>query len=462
MIEVINQESLVTPLPFYEKKKKKKTHTATKTPPSEKVPTKDSDKTSQSSQAKLLIPNIQRDTYNPLLRYFVLHSLRVLIANSLCLGGKPTDPNDSEENKQPVDMTLPATHLDKGISTTQPLPEGTNTNPKDSERLKPLVDRDSSNPFVISLLGTNAQYQVDVDTIILTIVADIQALLGASDDELKDDSDDNVFEARDEINEDIQQVADEEETQSPEPSKEPSTEIPIEEHEKYEEATNSYADLRTIVEDYYKENVDHKSHTDKLVKKTMNRIEKIKLEVANEEEHVQEPQVSEQILITIVKALTKPTPELEMIISSSRLQITDTILKILIPQPKTKITGSSLNLLALCSPPKLVKASRKLHSDPDTSMRVPYEIHGKTYQLTKEEIQAHFEKEEKLEKATRKARLNKPELIKVVHKEATKSGVDPKALASKEGGQEFIKIQDAEIKFLNREHSKKIKKSREL
>ncbi|GJZ92546.1 hypothetical protein Tco_0664611 [Tanacetum coccineum] len=84
------------------------------------------------------------------------------------------------------------------------------------------------------------------------------------------------------------------------------------------------------------------------------------------------------------------------------------------------------------------------------------------YQLIEEEIQAHLDKEEKLEKAVREARLRKPELINVVHEEATKAGVDPKALSSVKGGQEFIKIQDAKFKVLNREHSEKIKKSREL
>ncbi|GJX90389.1 hypothetical protein Tco_0343715 [Tanacetum coccineum] len=105
------------------------------------------------------------------------------------------------------------------------------------------------------------------------------------------------------------------------------------------------------------------------------------------------------------------------------------------------------------SSPKLVKASSKVHPDPDTPIRVPYMIHGKMYQLTKDEIQAHLDKEEKLEQATKEAMLNKPELIKVVQEEATKAGVDPKILASAKGGQEFKKIQDAEIKVLNREHS---------
>ncbi|GKE35502.1 hypothetical protein Tco_1454824 [Tanacetum coccineum] len=40
----------------------------------------------------------------------------------------------------------------------------------------------------------------------------------------------------------------------------------------------------------------------------------------------------------------------------------------------------------------------------------------------------------------------KSKLIKVVHEEAAKVGINPKILASTKGGQEFRKIQDAKIK----------------
>ncbi|GJT07249.1 hypothetical protein Tco_0841711 [Tanacetum coccineum] len=84
------------------------------------------------------------------------------------------------------------------------------------------------------------------------------------------------------------------------------------------------------------------------------------------------------------------------------------------------------------------------------------------YKLNEEQIQAHLDKEEVLEKAAREAKLSKPELIKVVYEEATKARVDPKALSSKKGGQEFVKMQDAKIKVHNKEHSKKIKRAEEL
>ncbi|GJY70528.1 hypothetical protein Tco_0474231 [Tanacetum coccineum] len=111
---------------------------------------------------------------------------------------------------------------------------------------------------------------------------------------------------------------------------------------------------------------------------------------------------------------------------------------------------------------KLVKASSKVRLDLDAPLRVPYEIHGKMYQLTEEEIQAHLDKEENIEQAAKEVMLSKPELIKVFHEEAAKVVVDPKILASEKGGQEFRKIQDAKIKVLNKEHFEKNKKAMEL
>ncbi|GJT07248.1 hypothetical protein Tco_0841710 [Tanacetum coccineum] len=439
MIEVINKESSVTPLPFSKKKKKKKTQTVTKTqsksqspeastalpqkrkkhmskttslvqaivtPPSEKVPTKDSDKTQPGTRKS-----------KPLLE------------------SKLTDPQDSKGNKQPADMGLPA------------------INPDDDSK-----------------------------------------------DELKDDSGDDVFEVGEEMDEDIQQAY-KEETQSLEPSKEQSTkiltkELVSQEHqspsphkeqaldskssshsetfrpfdnymtitkrqlEKHEEADASYADLKDVVAEFDVEADKNRNNYDTVINSVMadsvlkalmlkmaktntatsgnitgltellrsakflelikepecnqrllraaegyiqnstrlteiaNSLKAIKFprlqarittientqvtmqadissikgmvmemfqtfkglssstssepevenvekepEVANEEVHVQESQVSELILITIVRPLTKPAPELEIIRYSSRLQLTYTILEVQIPQPKPHHTS---------------------------------------------------------------------------------------------------------------------------
>ncbi|GKC81540.1 hypothetical protein Tco_1137257, partial [Tanacetum coccineum] len=57
--------------------------------------------------------------------------------------------------------------------------------------------------------------------------------------------------------------------------------------------------------------------------------------------------------------------------------------------------------------------------------------------------------------------LNKTALIKVVKEVASEAGVDPNALRSEKGGQEFPKQQDVELKFHQREHIAKVTKSNE-
>ncbi|GKD17685.1 hypothetical protein Tco_1206843 [Tanacetum coccineum] len=69
------------------------------------------------------------------------------------------------------------------------------------------------------------------------------------------------------------------------------------------------------------------------------------------------------------------------------------------------------------------------------------------------------------QKADEEAKLlamSKPEIIKVIHEEASKAGIDPKILESEKVSHEFNKIQDAKMKVLNREYSQMIKKAIEL
>ncbi|GJW39778.1 hypothetical protein Tco_0065623, partial [Tanacetum coccineum] len=79
------------------------------------------------------------------------------------------------------------------------------------------------------------------------------------------------------------------------------------------------------------------------------------------------------------------------------------------------------------SPCKLVKASTKVCQDLDAPMLIPYEINEVLLM-----------------------RLSKLELIKVVIEVATEAKVDPKALQSSKGGQEFLKQQDDELNVLKR------------
>ncbi|GJX07440.1 hypothetical protein Tco_0195372 [Tanacetum coccineum] len=96
---------------------------------------------------------------------------------------------------------------------------------------------------------------------------------------------------------------------------------------------------------------------------------------------------------------------------------------------------------------KLVPALKEVHPNPDAPILVPYEINGKIFHLTDEQIQAHLDKEEKIKKAAEKAKLfeiTKTGVIKVVQEEAKDIGLDPKKIISAKAGEKFKKAQDAE------------------
>ncbi|GKA02515.1 hypothetical protein Tco_0675180 [Tanacetum coccineum] len=184
MIAVNNLESLVFPLPFYGEKKKGKPQSMTPTLP-----------------------------------------------KSQCL-----------EAFGLADKGLPSMISDEGTVKTTPLPEGPHGD-KDSEGFKPPTDMEPSTTHVVDPLRNDAKYQVDQtqstilryqpltknnrdtsskaepdnQTLLLLTAADVQALL-LSDEELIEESEDDVFEDGDEMCEDIHHV-DEEETQSPSPNK---------------------------------------------------------------------------------------------------------------------------------------------------------------------------------------------------------------------------------------------------
>ncbi|GJT24961.1 hypothetical protein Tco_0894898 [Tanacetum coccineum] len=128
-------------------------------------------------------------------------------------------------NKQPTGIGSPSTHPDDGNRKSKPLPEGTNIDPKDSGRNKQLTDRDHISILVTDLSGDDTKYQPDTKPLILTTVGDIQALLGDFEDELKDDSDEEMLEAGEELDEEFLQFTNEE-TQHPHATKTP-TEEPI-------------------------------------------------------------------------------------------------------------------------------------------------------------------------------------------------------------------------------------------
>ncbi|GJX40770.1 hypothetical protein Tco_0255760 [Tanacetum coccineum] len=166
-------------------------------------------------------------------------------------------------------------------------------------------------------------------------------------------------------------------------------------------------------------------------------------EVEKELEH--EPQDTKPIPTTIFRPTTKTVPNEEIIESSLRPQLT------------TRDTDDS--------PLKLVKATREIRPDPNAPILIDYKIYEVMYELINEEIQAHLEKKEQMEKAAQEVKLielSKPELIKVVKEVVSEARVDPKVLRIIKGGKEFLKQHDAEYKVLQKEHLEKLKNLRDL
>ncbi|GJR40355.1 hypothetical protein Tco_1216039 [Tanacetum coccineum] len=146
-----------------------------------------------------------------------------------------------------------------------------------------------------------------------------------------------------------------------------------------------------------------------------------------EKEPEQEPQDTEPIPITIVMPIVTST-KTEIIGYLSRPQLTDPILEVQVPQPENPShttpkldRGKGIARDTDESTIKHVPESKEVCQDPDARVLIPFEIN-----------------------VTKEAR------------------VDPKALQSLKGDQEFIKKQDAKIKVLNKEHSKKDMKEKEL
>nr|GEU62320.1 putative ribonuclease H-like domain-containing protein [Tanacetum cinerariifolium] len=160
-------------------------------------------------------------------------------------------------------------------------------------------------------------------------------------------------------------------------------------------------------------------------------------------EPAQEPQVIQAVPIPIAIPTTTITPEAHIIESSSRTQITDPILDGI-----TRETDDS--------PPKLVKASRKVHSNPDAPVLIDCMIDGKMVHITHDELQAYLDKKEQMKHATRYAELSKPKIMKVDAKAVNEAGFQ--VLGSKE----FLKHQETHLQVVSRAHNEKLKKKAEL
>nr|GEY19257.1 hypothetical protein [Tanacetum cinerariifolium] len=194
---------------------------------------------------------------------------------------------------------------------------------------------------------------------------------------------------------------------------------------------------------------------------TTNKPEHVKTEKAEEEHAI----ASREIQVSTLILKTRPNPKFGLIEFSSRPPLTETTLKFLISKPKTKIIRLSYGPMIDITPPEQPE-SPPMAPKADRGKGIATDDIESPIKLVKAStVVQHLDKEEKIKKTDEEAKLlfmSKPKLIKVVHEEASNVRIDHKVLTSAKGGQEFKKIQDAELKVLNREHSQKVTKAIEL
>nr|GFA06238.1 hypothetical protein [Tanacetum cinerariifolium] len=147
----------------------------------------------------------------------------------------------------------------------------------------------------------------------------------------------------------------------------------------------------------------------------LKKLKRIKLERKKKPERL-----TRAVPVSTVRPLMRTNPKVEMMTSPATVKLTDTVFVIPSFKPDTAATTLTIATNDDEPPKKLIKASN---------------------------VMQYLNKEEDIKKATEEAKLlemTKSELIKVVHEEAEKAGIDLKTLKSSKGGQEFKKIHNIE------------------
>ncbi|GJT44746.1 hypothetical protein Tco_0953461 [Tanacetum coccineum] len=382
----------------------------------------------------------------------------------LVSSGQTAHPQDTEENTQPAVKGFHSP-LDEGTSTSKPLLEGKTNDLKDSKGNKQPAD--------MGLLATHPddgpdhnkgknsfEVEPNTETLLLTTVSGIQALLDDFEDELKDAKHQSPSPPKDDLESSkSKKTADALDSESSLCSK------TFKLYDNYMPITERQLEVQNAVKEDFALN-----------KKVLKAVEAYTMNSTNLTKLLTSVKTFDfPGLITDVDSLnaavTAQNDHLAKLIGSSsqpNVLVIDITSPVQPESPQVVLRvdrGKGIAKDIDKSPPKLVKASKKVCPDPNTPVLIPYEIQGKMYQFTKEQYQANLDKEDKLEKAAKEARLleiNKFELIKVVHKVVKEAGVDPKALQNLKGGQEFIKKQKSKLNVLNKERMKKLAKAKKL
>nr|GEV18055.1 retrovirus-related Pol polyprotein from transposon TNT 1-94 [Tanacetum cinerariifolium] len=174
------------------------------------------------------------------------------------------DPQDPKRNIQLADM-----------AKTTPRPEGS-LGDKDSGEKKPPADMKPINPTVVDPSGTGAKYQEKLNTqpLVLSTYAVVRAFLLSNDE--AQESEEDILEAGEEMNEDPQAAAIQHQSSPPEAEKSQSSHAPSTEASDTDSSCDvNYANLKASIDEYYDENIAHRDETDKLIEAFMSFLDKI-------------------------------------------------------------------------------------------------------------------------------------------------------------------------------------------
>ncbi|GJY05426.1 retrovirus-related pol polyprotein from transposon TNT 1-94, partial [Tanacetum coccineum] len=314
--------------------------------------------------------------------------------------GTTTDPKDSGGNDQPVDKGMPSMTSNKGTAKTTPRLEGP-LRDKDLGGNKTPADMEPISPTVADPSGTGANDLYKGLNIITKLLKEINNVV--KDDPVVNKKISEAIETFTMISTNITKRENETNTATEDPPSHTEGEIDVNKQEKSKEpkhATNA--------------NIEFIGSS------------------------TPQPSATQAQPITIIN----PEP--------------------IIPQRKGKGIATDEHAE---DQRKLVKASSIVHPDPDALFLVPYTINGKLFHLTAKQIEVHLDKEEQIKKAKEESRLlviNKPEVIKVVREKAKKLGIHPKEAITAKAGEKFKKAQDAKHEVLKKKPTEKVRKSLEL
>ncbi|GKC86059.1 hypothetical protein Tco_1141776 [Tanacetum coccineum] len=356
--------------------------------------------------------------------------------------GKKTDPKDLVGNIQPIDTGLPSTVSDKGAAKTMPLPKEARGD-KDSEELKPSTDMEPLTNHVADPSGTHAKYQADQTQSARSRYRSLTENKGKTSSEVEPDIKALQLKTFVEIhalllsNDEMVQESDDEDSppNTDRPESSPSQETQESDSNPSKPELKKYDNILPLTERQLVKYLRKVSRVlfNKLTKDQWEKHEEVA--TATDKTNLLKALNGVTETLKVIQNVVKDDPTLNKKSSFEFLQATALRQEEHLASWAKKGKGIATEEQLKPFLKKLVPASKEVRPDLDAPILVPYEINGKNFQLTEEQIQAHMDKEEQINKSAEEAK----------RLEMTKT----------EAGEKFKKAQDAEMQVLKREHSQK-------